>query len=158
MPNTTDSELLAADQNPPYLEIIVDTGNETATIVRARTVGPDDEWYTKEQIANLERASKSQWDNIPDENRAALCVLIRDAINRLAEDLDVWVPTSLMPATNSRLDVFVSIHLAEVDEEVLRRRLETEKMVAADTAGLVELERELRPVDTDDDDDAASDG
>jgi hypothetical protein len=39
--------------------------------------------------------------------------------------------------------VFVSIHLAEVDEEVLRRRVETERMIAETTTDLVKLRGEL---------------
>lgn len=144
-PTGTDTEAL---------ETIVDTDKERAVLVTARAVAPSDEWYTKDEIADKERKSKEIWDGVEDENRQAVLVLTRDSLARLIEDPDVWVPTSVEPITGTRIDVFVSIHLAEVDEEVLRRRIETERMIADDTAGLLELEAELRPSDDDGDDDA----
>lgn len=143
---------------PDFLEVIVDTPNEKATVVRVRSVGKDDEWYTKDEVAEKERQSKQIWDGIDDQQRQAVLVLVRDSLQRLTEDPEVWVPTSVEPITGSRIDVFVSIHLAEVDEEVLRRRLETERMIAEDTTGLLELEEALRPDQEEDEgDDAPAD-
>jgi hypothetical protein len=100
-------------------------------------------WRSKEEVAQKERESRQFWADIPDTNRQAILVLVRDALLRLIEDPDVWVPTSVEPKSGNRLDVFVSIHLAEVDEEVLRRRVETERMIAETTTDLVKLRGEL---------------
>lgn len=111
--------------------------------VEARHIAPGDPWRSKEEVAQKERESRQFWANIPDENRQAILVLVRDALLRLIEDPDVWVPTSIEPKSGNRLDVFVSIHLAEVDEEVLRRRVETERMISETTTDLVALRGEL---------------
>jgi hypothetical protein len=119
-------------------------GDKERTItLTARAVGPGDVWRSKEEVAQKERESRQFWADIPDTNRQAILVLVRDALLRLIEDPDVWVPTSVEPKSGNRLDVFVSIHLAEVDEEVLRRRVETERMIAETTTDLVKLRGEL---------------
>lgn len=117
--------------------------NVRTVTVEARHIAPGDPWRSKEEVAQKERESRQFWANIPDDNRQAILVLVRDALLRLIEDPDVWVPTSIEPKSGNRLDVFVSIHLAEVDEEVLRRRVETERMISETTTDLVKLRGEL---------------
>lgn len=117
--------------------------NERTVTLTARHIAPGDPWRSKEEVAQKERESRQFWADIPDENRQAVLVLVRDALLRLIEDPDVWVPTSIEPKSGNRLDVFISIHLAEVDEEVLRRRVETERMISETTTDLVALRGEL---------------
>jgi hypothetical protein len=92
-------------------------GDKERTItLTARAVGPGDVWRSKEEVAQKERESRQFWADIPDTNRQAILVLVRDALLRLIEDLD---------------------------EEVLRRRVETERMIAETTTDLVKLRGEL---------------
>lgn len=119
-------------------------GHERTLTVKARHVPVGETWRTKEEIAEKERQSRAYWAQIEDDQRQAILVLTRDALLRLIEDPDIWVPTSIEPTSGERLDIFISIHLAEVDAEVLQRRVETERMIDDTTKDLTALRGELR--------------
>lgn len=111
--------------------------------VQARHMGDNDPWTAKEEIARLEQEGLKYWNEIDDEKRQAVIVLVRDALLRLIEDPDMWIPTSLAPQSGNRLGIWLMIHLAEVDDEVVRRRVETEREVAKTRDDLVTLRGEL---------------
>lgn len=126
----------------------MNTTPETGESVRkvtleARHISPGDEFHTKEQIAALEQASLKFWNDLNDEQRQAVIVLVRDALLRLIEDPDLWIPTSLEPKSGNRLDLYLNIHFAEIDEEVVRRRVETEREIHRTREDLVALRGEL---------------
>lgn len=112
--------------------------------VKVVHIGENDTWRTKEQLAESERVSEAYWKDITVDQRAAMLLIVREALMQLIEDPAAWVPTSIEPKNDQRLDIFVSIHLAEVDDEVVRRKLEAEKALQDATTGLVEIERDLR--------------
>lgn len=116
---------------------------EREVTVLARHVGVGEEWRSKEELARQEQTSRQYWKGIDDEKRAAILILMRDALLRLVEDPELWVPTSIEPKSGNRLDVFISINLAQVDGEVLRRRVETEKLISETCTDLVTLSSEL---------------
>lgn len=111
--------------------------------LEARHVAPGETWHTKEAVAAMEQASLKFWNELDDEHRQAVTVLVRDALLRLIEDPDLWIPTSLEPKSNNRLDLYLNIHFAEIDEEVVRRRVETEREVYRTREDLVTLRDEL---------------
>jgi hypothetical protein len=111
--------------------------------ITARHVGPADSWFTKEEIAEIERSSRTAWSELDDEQRQAILLLTRDALVRLIEEVNDWVPTSFVPESGHRLDLWITVHLAEVDEEVLRRRVEAEKAISATTTDLKRMREEL---------------
>lgn len=111
--------------------------------IQARHMANDDEWTAKEEIARLEQEGLKYWESIDDEKRQAVIVLVRDALLRLIEDPNMWIPTSLMPQSGNRLGLWLMIHLAEVDDEVVRRRVETEREMARTREDLVTLHTEL---------------
>lgn len=112
--------------------------------LEARHVAPGDTWHTKEEVAGIEQASLRFWNELDDEKRQAVIVLVRDALLRLIEDPDLWIPTSLEPKSNNRLDLYLNIHFAEIDEEVVRRRVETEREIYRTREDLVVLHEQLR--------------
>lgn len=112
--------------------------------IQARKMAESDAWTAKEEIARLEQEGLKYWESIDDEKRQAVIVLVRDALCRLIEDPDMWIPTSMAPQSGNRLGVWLMIHLAEVDDEVVRRRVETEREVANTRDDLVALRGELK--------------
>lgn len=124
-----------------------DTGAPGAMLrkvtLEARVVPAGAVWYTKEQVAAAEQESLQYWDKLKDPQRQAVIVLIRDALLRLVESPDLWIPTSLEPRSNNRLDMFLNIHFAEIDDEVVRRRVETEEEIFRSRNDLVALRDEL---------------
>ena len=112
--------------------------------IAVQHIGENDTWRTKEELAESERKSEAYWQGLDDDQRAAMLLIVREALTQLIEDPSAWVPTSIEPKNDQRLDLFISIHLAEVDDEVVRRKLEAEKALHDATTGLVEIERDLR--------------
>lgn len=115
--------------------------------VEVRHIGPNDEWHSKEEIAEAERQSLASWKGLADEQRQALAVITRDSLLRLLEDPNGWIPTSMVPKTGNRFDIYISINLAEVDDEVIRRRVETERLMLETRDDLVTLHGETRDSD-----------
>lgn len=120
-----------------------DDGRIRKVTLEAKHVPPGEKWHSKEEVAKLEQSSLKFWNELEDEQRQAVVVLVRDALLRLIEDPDLWIPTSLEPKSNNRLDLYLNIHFAEIDEEVVRRRVETEREIYRTREDLVTLHHEL---------------
>lgn len=112
--------------------------------LRVVHIGPGERWRSKEDLAASERTSQATWDTFDDDKRAAMLLIVTEALNQLLENPDTWVPTSIEPSTDNRLDLFISIHLAEVDDEVVRRKLEAERALREATEGVKAIESDLR--------------
>jgi hypothetical protein len=112
--------------------------------VRVCHFGPGEQWRPKEDLARSERDSQAYWDELDDDRRAAMLLIVKEALMQLIEAPKDWVPTSIEPSNDHRLDVFISIHLAEVDDEVVRRKLEAERALHEATQGVITIESELR--------------
>jgi hypothetical protein len=69
--------------------------------------------------------------------------MVRDTLVRLLEDPDVWLPTTFIVKPQLRMDVYLSIHFGEVDDEVIRRRMAAENALMETRTDLVTLHREL---------------
>lgn len=106
-------------------------------------VTPGDRWRTKEEMAESERKSQSYWDGIDNEKRQAMLLIVKEALTQLMEDPNSWVPTSIEPENDNRLDIFISLHLAEVDDEVVRRKLEAERALHDATVGVRSIHADL---------------
>lgn len=111
--------------------------------IQARHITEGDPWLSKDEIARLEQEGLKYWNDTSEEARQAVIVLCRDALLRLIEDPDLWIPTSVTPQSGNRLGVWIMMHLAEVDDEVVRRRVETERELHNTREDLVALHGEL---------------
>lgn len=117
--------------------------SDRVMLISARHIPPAESWHTKDVLAQLEQDSMSWWNAQPDESQQALVVLIRDCLVRMIEDPAMWLPTSIVPRTDERLDIFINIHFAEMDDEVVRRRVETEDEMTQRRDDLVGLRGKL---------------
>lgn len=105
------------------------------------------EAWTNEEIAAMERASLDAWQNIPDDDRRGMAVIIRDCLIRLLEAPLEWLPTSVKPETGSRLHIDIVINLDEVTEEVLRMRERAELELTNQIHNIAGLRDELGAAD-----------
>lgn len=128
----------------PVATVISDTPKVRKVEVETRVLEGTDSWLSKEEIGKLEADGLKFWDGLDDEQRQAVVVLTRDALLRLIEDPDMWIPTSAVPQSGERLGIWIMVHLAEVDDEVVRRRVETEREIQYARDDLVDLKDELR--------------
>lgn len=167
---STDTAAKTTDPSKPYFnelpepikngqaQVIKADPSDRVVLITARHIPSEQSWHTKDVLATLEQDSMSWWNNQPEESQAALVVLTRDCLVRMIEDPAMWLPTSIVPRSDERLDIFINIHFAEMDEEVVRRRVETEDEMTARRDSLVGLRTELGAradadaAETDDDD------
>lgn len=112
--------------------------------IRTQHISPGEVWRTREDLAGAEKKSEVFWKSLSDEKRQGLLLIVDEALQQMRQNLDAWVPVSLEFIADSRLDVYISIHLAEVDDEVVRRKLEAEKMLYEATHGVLAIEADLR--------------
>lgn len=111
--------------------------------VKVQEFGPTEKWRTKEELASLERESQKYWDGIKDEQRQAMILIVREALMQMLEDPNSWVPTSIIPQSDARLDVYISIHLAEVDDEVVKQKLKIERDLHAARTDSLQIAADL---------------
>lgn len=115
--------------------------------LRVKHVDRDHPWRTVQDLAEEEAKSEQSWEQMDPEQKSVVLLLVQVALERMIANPEEWVPTSLLPHQGERLDVFVSIYLAEVDKEVVRRHLEKEAEHLRARQGLVEIAQELAAVD-----------
>lgn len=117
--------------------------NVRRVMVEARIIERGDEWFTKDEILRMEHDSQRFWEKLNDDQRAAARVMVRDTLVRLLQDPDSWLPTTFIVKPQLRMDVYLSIHFGEVDDEVIRRRMQAENLLMETRTDLVTLHREL---------------
>lgn len=112
----------------------------------------NDLWKEKDRLVKREFDAQKFWASIADDERAAVILLVRDAMLRLLKDPDKWVPTSVQPRDGNRLDVTFSIFWTDVDEGALAKRVDLERLREHTAEQLLGLERTLRTMGDQSDD------
>lgn len=88
---------------------------------------PGDLWKMKDEIAKAEWNSRKIWDSMGDNRRAALVLMVREALLKLIEDPNGWLPTSMEPNSGDQLDLKISIRLPVLNAEELNRYVDLER-------------------------------
>jgi hypothetical protein len=127
----------------PDVGVLPEGPNVRRVVLEARVIDRGDDWYTKDEILRMEHESQQFWTKLTDDQRAAARVMVRDTLVRLLEDPDVWLPTTFIVKPQLRMDVYLSIHFGEVDDEVIRRRMAAENALQETRSDLVTLHKEL---------------
>jgi hypothetical protein len=110
-----------------------------------RTIFEFDSMAVESFPVNDERALRSEvealelaWENWPGDERTAMVSLVRDALLRLAEDVEAWLPAAVVAETNTSFGFFVWWRNRHMDEEIVRQRVSAER---DDRERLRDLER-----------------
>lgn len=111
--------------------------------------GPSDLWTLKDEINQREWRSRNFWKDIEDDQRLGVLLAVKDTLLRLLENLDGWVPLSLDPQTNHRIDLCITLELPAILEEALRQRVSLERIRNHTEAELMRIERDLRAKEVD---------
>lgn len=98
----------------------IDKPNEREIVMRAEHVR---ELHSKEEVAALERDSVAYYETLNDEQRRATTLLVVDALIELIKDPDLWVPVSIVPVSDDRIDLWISLHMADIEQQVCRDRI-----------------------------------
>lgn len=129
-----------------------DDGHTRRLEIIVRDVPSDEPFVERDELIEAEKRSAEFWESIDDEHRLALAAILRDALLRLVDDPDSWLPTTIEPAEGQRIDLRILIHLSDLDQDVLKRRVDVEREVQRTRQDLIELRDETAPSE------AASDG
>lgn len=104
---------------------------------------PEDEWRTREDLLDCEAKSEKFWEGLGEDERSAILLFVREAMIQLTEDPASWVPQSVEIKNDHRIDVYISIHWAEIEKEVVRKKLESERALHEATQGTRAIYRVL---------------
>lgn len=68
------------------------------------------------------------WDSLDEVQRESVPLMVADCLRHLlGQDPQTWIPDSLRAQSGSLLDIGIQISFENIDQEVLKRRLEAEK-------------------------------
>lgn len=116
----------------------------TTPPVSAKTIEPSDLWRDKDELVKRERRCRNFWAGIEDDQRAGLILAAQDALLKLFENPDKWLPGSIDPGKNNRVDLCITLELPAVDERSMQERVSEERLLNHTVNQLLEMERRLR--------------
>lgn len=67
------------------------------------------------------------WLARPTDERTAMTSLVRDALLRLAEDVEDWLPAATVAVSDQSFGFFVWWKNRHLDEEIIRQRVSAER-------------------------------
>lgn len=85
-------------------------------------------------VVNDERALEDEvdalqddgWSNHSVDERTAMASLVRDALLRMAEDVEEWLPDAAVAVSGESFGFFVWWKNRHLDEEIVRQRVDAE--------------------------------
>lgn len=116
----------------------------TATIEVHTRLAPDgDPFYEMENLRKLESASLVTWRDMDSEERKALIVVLRDAMEGMLTDPEAWLPGSLVLESDQRIQVVLTFQVGKMKDTValMRRRREQHRIEQRDD--MVAMRRDL---------------
>lgn len=134
---------------PAGVDIVSDDPDERVSVLHARRT-TENSWHERDVMGAIERESLQWWNEQNEEQQKSVIVIVRDILLKMIEDPTMWLPVSVVTQSDERLDIFFSIHLSEIDQEVIRRRVETEEDMIRRRGELVDLRDKRRQVAEDD--------
>ena len=89
------------------------------SLVQGETT-PKEIWENKDSYFEFAEKSKEYWDNMTDDQRAAVLRLVRHGIERIYDRIDEWVPEALEVEGGKYIDVHFKLLFTNIDEEIER--------------------------------------
>lgn len=107
---------------------------------------PSDIWRLKDEMAESQRRSMEFWQQMDDDERAAVLLAVKDRMAWLTGRVETWVPASLDPTKGPghRIDVTFSFELPAISPNGLMERLDAERAYAHTRNAFLEMARDLQ--------------
>lgn len=67
------------------------------------------------------------WDSQTEMRRRAIVRIMRDALLRMAENVEDWLPGEVMASSNERFGVVIHWHTRFLDQQILKMHAEAER-------------------------------
>lgn len=106
------------------------------------TLRPDDIWREKDEVLEDEKKSLEAWSKMSDDDRETKVSIVQNALDRLIENAEEWVPASLDIAPGEYLQVRFRILFSDLESELRNAKVVTERRIAEAATGAVELSGE----------------
>jgi hypothetical protein len=101
----------------------------------------EDEAAFTARVAELER--QTPWSELTDEQRQALVVVLREGMFRMLENPQEWIPHGLIPVSNDRVALLLTIKFDDIDQMIFDMRLAAERQVLDQRQELTDMVRGL---------------
>lgn len=93
----------------------------TVTTIELGELGPKEIWDTRNEWNAYVALSKEIWEQMTEDRRDGVVIIVKDAIERLYNKTEEWLPEALASTESGRyLDVYFRILFTDVDTEVER--------------------------------------
>lgn len=119
--------------NAPEASVEVETGVCT----------PKDIWENKNKWFEDTKKSREEWDKLPDENREAMISLVKNAIARMYDRVDEWVPESFEFNSGNYIGCHFKILCTDIDKEIERAEAATSFQIAEATKETLDMVAEF---------------
>jgi hypothetical protein len=129
-----DADLITPDEDP-MKKLRWSSTHEF--VVSAQTITPGEDEDLVERITELEAAHL--WDKLDPEQRQAMVGLARDALERLARNVEIWLPEAIVPESNTGFMFTVLWKFAQLDNAVILMRAKVETEIQERLAALQEM-------------------
>ena len=106
------------------------------------TLRPDDIWREKDEVLEDEKKSLEAWSKMSDDDRETKVSIVQNALDRLIENAEEWVPASLDIAPGEYLQDRFRILFSDLESELRNAKVVTERRIAEAATGAVELSGE----------------
>ena len=87
--------------------------------------GVNDERALQDEVARY--AEDVCWQDRPNDARHAMAALVREALLRLAEDVEEWLPAAAVARSDESFGFFVWWKNRHLDEEIVNQRTRAER-------------------------------
>lgn len=100
-------------------DISMDGYTVTITVTQGK-YSPTIIWETKDEWLLFVENSKELWKTMTEDRRESLSLIMKSALQRLHDKMDLWLPEALDGSTGAYIDIHVKIMLTDADEEILK--------------------------------------
>jgi hypothetical protein len=91
---------------------------------------PKDIWDNKNKWFEDTKKSREEWEKLADENREAMINLVKNAIARMYDRVDEWVPESFEFESGNFVGCHFKILCTDIDKEIERAEAATSFQIA----------------------------
>lgn len=125
---------------------VLDT-SPVAVEVETGVCTPKDIWDNKNKWFEDTKTSREEWEKLADENREAMINLVKNAIARMYDRVDEWVPESFEFESGNFVGCHFKILCTDIDKEIERAEAATSFQIAEASKEVVEFAQEFDEVD-----------
>lgn len=100
-------------------------------------------WKSKDEFVEMERKSLERWEGIEEARKEAILNVVERVLERLRDNLEVWVPSSLDTSNGKYMDVTFRVLFSDIDEEIAAQEEITQRRIDRAAEATVQMVADL---------------